>query len=140
MAPVETAASRRALRWAEFLARKWNAAVIPLHAFEPVVHAPLEIAGVMPVNEIHADLQLEARRWLESATLDAGGTDVAECTVCVGDPADEILEAIGRERADLVVIGSRGVASPIGAALGSVARTLLRTAPVSVLVVGPLGR
>lgn len=60
--------------------------------------------------------------------------------VRIGEPIREILDAIERERADVVVIGSHGLSSPVGAALGGVARAVLREAAVPVLVVGPLGR
>lgn len=137
----DSSVARRALRWAAFLGRQLDAKVIPLHALEPVVHAPVELAGVMPIEEIHDDLRVETNRWLEEEAREAGaGSDVARCQVMVGEPIHEIFDAIERERADLVVIGSRGAYSPIGAALGGVARAVLREAPVSVLVVGPLGR
>ena len=137
----DSSVARRALRWAAFLGRQLGAKVIPLHALEPVVHAPVELAGVMPIEEIHDDLRVETGRWLKEQAREAGaGSDVARCEVRVGEPIHEIFEAVERERADLVVIGSRGAYSPIGAALGGVARAVLREAPVSVLVVGPLGR
>jgi nucleotide-binding universal stress UspA family protein len=137
----DSSVARRALRWAAFLGRQLDAKVVALHALEPVVHAPIEIAGVMPIEEIHDDLRVETGRWLKEEAREAGaGPEVSRCQVRVGDPIREIFDAIERERADLVVIGSRGAYSPIGAALGGVSRAILREAGVSVLVVGPLGR
>jgi nucleotide-binding universal stress UspA family protein len=137
----DSSVARRALRWAVFLGRQLDAKVVPLHALEPVVHAPIELAGLMPIEEIHQDLQVETGRWLKEEAREAGaGSDVSRCQVRVGEPVHEIFDAIQRERADLVVIGSRGAYSPIGAALGGVARAVLREAVVPVLVVGPLGR
>jgi nucleotide-binding universal stress UspA family protein len=137
----DSSVSRRALRWAAFLGRQLDAKVVPLHALEPAVHAPVELAGLLPIEEIHDDLRIETGRWLKEEAREAGvGSDVSGCQVRVGEPVRAIFEAIERERADLVVIGSRGGYSPLGAALGGVARSILRDAGVSVLVVGPLGR
>lgn len=135
----DSGAARRALRWAAYLGRHLDAKVVALHALEPVVHAPVELAGVMPIEEIHEDLRTETGRWLAEEAREAGG-GVERCQVRIGEPAPEIFEAIERERADLLVIGSRGASSPIGAALGGVARVVLRECAVPVLVVGPLGR
>lgn len=137
----DSSVARRALRWAAFLGRHAGAEVVPLHALEPVVHAPVELAGIMPIEEIHRDLRVESGRWLAEEARDAGaGPDASRCQVRIGEPVREIFDAIEREGADLVVIGSRGAASPVGAVLGSVARAILREATVPVLVVGPLGR
>ena len=137
----DSSVARRALRWAAFLGRHLDAKVVALHALEPVVHAPVELAGMMPIEEIHEDLRAETGRWLAEEAREAGAAaDVARCQVRIGDPVREIFQAIDRERADLVVIGSRGASSPIGAALGGVARAVLRESEVPVLVVGPLGR
>jgi nucleotide-binding universal stress UspA family protein len=118
-----------------------GARVVALHALEPVVHAPVELVGVMPIGEIQEDLRVETERWLGEEAREAGAhRDLAECQVTVGEPVHEILEAIERERADLVVIGSRGAPSPVSGILGGIARAVLRDAKGPVLVVGPLGR
>jgi nucleotide-binding universal stress UspA family protein len=132
---------RRALSWASFLGRHLGAKVVALHALEPVVHAPLELVGIMPIAEIQEDLRVEAERWLGEEAREAGAQrELAECRVAVGEPVHEILEAIEQEQADLIVIGSRGIPSPLGGMLGSVARAVLRHTSSPVLVVGPLGR
>jgi nucleotide-binding universal stress UspA family protein len=137
----DSSGGRRALRWAAFLGRHLGARVVALHALEPVVHAPVELVGVMPIGEIQEDLRVETERWLGEEAREAGAhRDLAECQVTVGEPVHEILDAIERERADLVVIGSRGAPSPLGGILGGIARAVLRDATGPVLVVGPLGR
>jgi nucleotide-binding universal stress UspA family protein len=52
-----------------------------------------------------------------------------------GRPAEEIIRAAERTHADLVILGSRGMARLKGAFLGSVSRRVARHAPCSVLVV-----
>lgn len=52
-----------------------------------------------------------------------------------GHPAEEIIRAVQRTHADLVILGSRGMTGLKGAFLGSVSRKVARHAPCSVLVV-----
>jgi nucleotide-binding universal stress UspA family protein len=118
-----------------------NAEVVALHAVQPVVHAPVELIGVMPTDEMQEELTDDAARWLGEEARDAcDGRASIECRVSVGEPVDQIVEAIEREQADLTVVGSHGAPSPVGAVLGSVARAVLRGTKGPVLVVGPLAR
>ncbi len=136
-----SSAGRRVLSWAVFLGLHLNAEVVALHAVQPVVHAPVELIGVLPADEMQAELRGEAERWLEEEAREAcAGRVSIECRVSVGEPVDEIVEAIEREHADLTVIGSHGAPSPVGAVLGSVARAVLRSTKGPVLVLGPLCR
>jgi len=57
-----------------------------------------------------------------------------------GYPAEEIIRAAERRRADLVVLGSRGLTGFTRILLGSVSRKVARHAPCSVLVVRSRGR
>ncbi|MEJ2673220.1 MAG: universal stress protein [Deltaproteobacteria bacterium] len=50
-------------------------------------------------------------------------------------PADEIVEVAKKEAADLIVIGSRGLAGQTMSFLGSTATKVVTYAPCSVLVV-----
>ena len=52
-----------------------------------------------------------------------------------GAPAEEILRAAERHRADLIVMGSKGLTGLDRYLLGSVSRKVARHAPCSVLVV-----
>jgi nucleotide-binding universal stress UspA family protein len=52
-----------------------------------------------------------------------------------GSPAEEILRAAERHRADLIVMGSKGLTGLDRYLLGSVSRKVARHAPCSVLVV-----
>ena len=52
-----------------------------------------------------------------------------------GDPAEAIVEAAGAERADLIVVGNRGLAGVGRALIGSVSDEVVRNAPCPVLVV-----
>jgi nucleotide-binding universal stress UspA family protein len=53
-----------------------------------------------------------------------------------GDPAEEIVRVAGDGRYDMIVAGSRERSAVTELLLGSVSRTLARTAPCPVLVIG----
>jgi nucleotide-binding universal stress UspA family protein len=52
-----------------------------------------------------------------------------------GDPADEIVRLAGEIKADMVVVGTRGLGAISGALMGSVSRSVVRHAGVPVTVV-----
>lgn len=58
----------------------------------------------------------------------------AETLVAKGNPAKIILYTANAEKADLVVIGSRGLGGVKGLLLGSVSSTIVRSSKVPVLV------
>jgi nucleotide-binding universal stress UspA family protein len=58
-----------------------------------------------------------------------------ELDLAHGNPAGALLTAAGK--AQLVVLGTRGLSAPARALVGSTSRELLRRSPVPVLVVGP---
>ena len=109
--------------------------------------AELRLQHVVPVFET------EEREW----TLDDEEPDPAEIEStaqvaraagarpirerALGRPEYAILEAAGRERSDLVVVGSRGLSSVARVVLGSVSEYVATHAHCSVLVVrpGPVG-
>jgi nucleotide-binding universal stress UspA family protein len=69
-----------------------------------------------------------------AARLQTGGR-VADAEVRTGDVATEIIAAVERHRADLVVVGSRGRTGLTRLLLGSVARNVLSGSSASVLIV-----
>ncbi len=50
-------------------------------------------------------------------------------------PADEIVEAANKEKADMIIMGTRGLGAKTKSFLGSTAAHVVATAPCSVLVV-----
>jgi len=52
-----------------------------------------------------------------------------------GDPAQALLDVVGRDPANLIVVGNRGLGASKGEALGSVPREVVRNALCDVLVV-----
>jgi len=65
---------------------------------------------------------------------DAGGRNVTART-CVGDCADEILDVAEAEKAEMIVMGRRGLGRVREALLGSVSQKVLHHAPCAVVIV-----
>jgi len=76
-----------------------------------------------------ADIGARACEHLASAGL-AATTELRE-----GAPADQLIRAADADGADLIVLGSRGLSTLPRLLLGSVARSVLLHAPVSVLII-----
>ena len=74
------------------------------------------------------------------ATIDAAGSKALDAgidsrsEILEGDPVDEILSFADNERADLIVMGSRGRGALAGALLGSVSSGVAQHASVPVLI------
>ena len=64
-----------------------------------------------------------------------GLEDLDDVRVLTGDPAKCLIQAAGRDSADLLVVGSRGRSSIRSAILGSVSRSLATSAPCPVVIV-----
>jgi CBS domain-containing protein/nucleotide-binding universal stress UspA family protein len=131
-----SAASGRALRWAATQAKSWLAEVEAVHAWT------MPDMGADPLAQALADpdeLEAQARRELGLVVEGVGGPDGAEPVVPVSrtvvrdDPATAILEA--SDRADLIVVGSRGLGPDGDADLGAVADRVVREARCPVVVV-----
>jgi len=90
--------------------------------------------------ELEADLADE-RRAVHADMARAGADHLREAgrtatdEVRVGNPAHEIVQAADATGADLIVTGSRRSSARFPGALGSVARSVLQNAPISVLIV-----
>jgi nucleotide-binding universal stress UspA family protein len=64
----------------------------------------------------------------------------ADSEIAEGDPPAELLRLAGRHRADMIVVGSRGLGALAGALLGSVSRWLVTHSDLPVLVVKEPGK
>jgi len=69
----------------------------------------------------------------KQAAEDRGARGVTT-RVCAGDYADEILDVAEVEKADMIVVGSRGLGRLREALLGSVSQKILHHAPCTVVV------
>ena len=85
-------------------------------------------------DELARRTQAELARFVEKAI----GTQ-QRCTyeIVNGDPADEIIKAVRRVGADLIVMGTQGQGGPKRLFFGSTAEAVLRGSTVPVLAVPP---
>jgi len=64
------------------------------------------------------------------------GTEIVRA-VSVGQAAQEIVKYAGRQKIDLIVLGTHGRTGLAHVLMGSVAEAVVRTAPCQVLTIGP---
>jgi nucleotide-binding universal stress UspA family protein len=121
--------ARGALRWACETATACGADLVGVTAFEP------DQSELRP--DVIAELRRRADADLARWCTDADGE--AERRVLDGDPRTVLLDAVEKESADLLVVGSRGLGPVARLLLGSVASAVAQHAPVPVAVV-PSGR
>jgi maltose/moltooligosaccharide transporter len=92
-----------------------------------------------PVEGAHRDLYGAdaARRALEQSVtgLTRERVRYVDQRLVQGDPAQAILDTVGKNPANLIVVGNRGLGASEGELLGSVAREVVRKAACDVLVV-----
>jgi nucleotide-binding universal stress UspA family protein len=130
--------ARTAVKWAGELAKSLGAEVILVHSFEssPYYPATMTVAVYLPVDA--AQRQEEAARdlagWMQPLH-DAGVW--CRSLLTEGRPARTILDAAAREKADLIVMGTRGHSGLAELVVGSVARDVSHHATIPVVVVPP---
>lgn len=134
-------ASAPALRRAVALARACRAPLVLLHVMTPP--SPFLGEGALPRS--YADLlnlaRRSARRRLAAALARVRRVRVrAQAIFAEGLPADEILRAARRARADLIVMGTHGRTGVSRVFLGSVAERVVRESRCPVLTVRAHGR
>ena len=128
--------SMPALRQAVALARRWRARVILLHVMTPP--SPFVAEGIPPASydELLAHARRAARQRLAAAVARVRRKGVvASAVFAEGLPADEVLRAARRQRADLLVLGTHGRTGFRRALMGSVAERVVSQARCPVLTV-----
>ena len=134
-------ASAPALRRAVALARACRAPLVLLHVMTP----PSPFIGEDTLPSSYVDLLILARRSakrrLAAALARVRRERVrAQAIFAEGLPADEILRAVRRARADLIVMGTHGRTGVSRVFMGSVAERVVRESRCPVLTVRAHGR
>lgn len=127
--------SDAALELAIELARELGAEIHLLHAYE--LPAAVTMAyGIAIPQAVWDGVQEAARKRLADglARLEQAGVP-GESHLATGPAADAIVSAAQAQRADLIVMGTRGLTGLKHVVLGSVAERTLRTAPCPVLTI-----
>jgi nucleotide-binding universal stress UspA family protein len=128
-----------AVRHAISLAAALAARLQIVSAYEPVPDARLGAERLRPPEDIQwaVNPREDVLALLESAQREAreGGVEAVETFARVGDAADAILDIAEEQKADLIVIGNKGMTGATRFLLGSVPNKVSHHAPCSVLIV-----
>jgi nucleotide-binding universal stress UspA family protein len=130
-----TPTAEKAVEWAIDLAKRYDARLVVISSYQPVTEdrlrresaaAPIETQwAINPTSDVEAILDRVATR--------ARSEGLRVTTVASeGDPADVLCRFAGEERADIIVVGNKGMQRRL---LGSVPNSVTHKAPCSVLVV-----
>ena len=135
MVPVDGSESaKRALDMASGLANTYGAAITVVHVYQPVFNLASSTASyqtrVEEYTASRARLLAEAQQQLHAQEVQE-----VEISVLYGSPATEIINAATARRADLIVMGTRGLTPIKGLLLGSVSERVIGRADCPVLVV-----
>ncbi len=124
--------SLKALDCARELAEKHGSKLILLNAF----HETSELRGAEGFNEKVGKRRRKGEEIIKAARERLGDVDTDVEENLIEGPADEAIISVAESRkADLVVMGTRGLGSLKGLLVGSVSKTVTRDAPCSVMVV-----
>jgi nucleotide-binding universal stress UspA family protein len=123
--------ANRATRYAHGLALKCDAELHVLH----VVRDGSELAGNITATLVPGTEEDEGGRWLAAVLGEPGGVRRMEVLRIGTDIPATVAEYARKHAVDLIVMGSHGRTGLRHLLLGSVAETLMRTAPCPVLVV-----
>ena len=124
--------AKRAQSYATSLANRFRAKLYVVHANEPPNYA------LRPENwrDANAATAAEMRELQKSLTAVFPGLE-SHCFVDEGSAWQAVESALGKNKIDLIVLGTRGRTGVGKLLLGSQAEEILRRAPCPVLTVGP---
>src|SRR6516165_420034 len=129
-------AANRAVDTAAMLAKATGSDLVILTVGGNISGAELRrLAGIE--GDLSEVLESEANQILDRARKRARrqGVTPAKLQSAWGDPAQAIIDAVRREKADILVVGRRGRSRLSGLLLGSVSQKLTSLAPCNVMVV-----
>ena len=130
--------AKEAVRQATELAKALGASLHLVSAYEPIGEGRLREER----QQVPDDMQwmVNPREDVDSTLKEAGGA-IEEAGVSVeiyareGDPADAILDVAEEQKADLIVVGNKGMTGAKRFLLGSVPNKVSHHAPCSVMII-----
>jgi nucleotide-binding universal stress UspA family protein len=130
--------ARLAVQQATDLAKRVGAKVDLVSAYEPVPASRLrEERQEVPADLAHTvtpSQDVEALLTETAAEVQKGGVEVGTFAR-QGDPADAILDVAEEQKADLIIVGNKGMTGAKRFLLGSVPNKVSHHAPCSVLII-----
>jgi nucleotide-binding universal stress UspA family protein len=133
--------SERAIEAAITLAKKFDAAIVLMHAYQVAAYPyPTMSTVTMTQLDLVEHVERGARAALETAAASHRASGVPISTVLTaGTPWEQIIRTAKDAEAGLIVIGSRGLRGLPRALLGSTAERVVRYSPIPVMAFhGPL--
>jgi nucleotide-binding universal stress UspA family protein len=134
--------SYRAVDRAAEIARDTTARLVIVCAYEPATPREVAAAGDVLGDEAFSVAgSAPAEETLRTAAERAAarGADRIERVAVAGEPVKSLVGALGEHRADLLVVGNRGLNTLAGRLLGSVPAAVSRRSPCDVLIVHTVG-
>jgi nucleotide-binding universal stress UspA family protein len=126
--------ARKAVPVANDLARRLGARLVLVHAAPA---SPGVMYGVpFDSDAFQREALADARRLVEEVAATCDVDDVVQRAE-FGSPTDVLARVLEEERADFLVVGTRGRGAMRSVLLGSVAREMLAVSPCPVVVVSP---
>ena len=122
-----------AVRQAAELARVHAAELIVMHGCKTTSSAP-DMGFAVPAVDVEA-LRDAGQEILQDAASRHGSDVKLRTLLREGDPAEAILDTAEEEKADLIVVGNRGMRGAKRFLLGSVPNRIAHHAPCNVLIV-----
>ena len=124
--------SRRALRWAAFMAHHLAQPLVVVHAVEPLLASAAQVH--YGADALSATVQPELDAFIAGA-IDAGLG--VRTTLTAGEPASTINGTALAEGASVIVVGTQGLGQAGRLWFGSTTMCLLRESTIPVLAIPP---
>ena len=130
-------AGARAVAFAARIAAGLRGKLTVLTVFNPLLDSDLRKFANLEHATLGDMIDVEAEEIFQGAAVVTAkeGVTIDKCESLVGDPAELLLEAIARERPDMIVVGKRGRGQLSGLLLGSISQKLVSLSVVPVIVV-----
>jgi nucleotide-binding universal stress UspA family protein len=136
LVPVDfSGESARTLVVAKQLCKANDARLDVLHVVEETMHPAFYNTGVFSVYDLRPDLDTRALKEMERMFNESAGPSV-EATFALrqGHATREIVDYARDQRADLILMSTHGLTGLSHVLIGSVAESVVRTAPCPVLI------
>jgi len=130
-------ASNEALEAALAFAKKFQASIVLMHAYQiPIYAYPSQ--SLVTVSDLSIHAEVAAMKALEAAAAAQRAGVPIQTALYLGAPWEQILKAASEHEVELIVMGSRGLRGLPRALLGSTAERVVRYASVPVMTLhGP---
>lgn len=139
VAAIDPAAvTDRILAWAHALLARFDATLTVLNVVDRrlLVDELSELPTARRFSQLEGEAVAAMREWLEGTITEAGlPRSRVEAKVLHGDPSYEIIAEAARQKADLVLIGTKGGDVARTPMIGRIVNRVVRDASCSVLVV-----